>query len=44
MKPDHSWVYWRDVDIVENPPNVIEDFIMHDRDVLVPSGFQNAHV
>ncbi|OSS43880.1 hypothetical protein B5807_11467 [Epicoccum nigrum] len=37
MKPDHSWVYWRDVDIVENPPNVIEDFIMHDRDILVPN-------
>jgi hypothetical protein len=43
MKPDHSWVYWRDVDIVENPPNVIEDFIMHDRDILVPSEFQRAH-
>ena len=37
MKPDHSWVYWRDVDIVESPPNIIEDFVMHDRDVLVPS-------
>ncbi|KAI0024194.1 glycosyltransferase family 62 protein [Xylariomycetidae sp. FL0641] len=37
MKPEHSWVYWRDVDIVENPPNILEDFIAHDRDILVPN-------
>ncbi|KAF3032297.1 hypothetical protein E8E12_002637 [Didymella heteroderae] len=37
LKPDHSWVYWRDVDIVENPPNIIEDFVQHDRDILVPN-------
>lgn len=37
LKPDHAWVYWRDVDIVENPPSVIEDFVAHDRDVLVPN-------
>ncbi|KAI1344794.1 putative ANP1 protein [Xylariaceae sp. FL0016] len=37
MKPEHSWVYWRDVDIVENPARIIEDFIAHDRDVLVPN-------
>lgn len=37
LKPDHSWVYWRDVDIVESPSAIIEDFIAHDRDVLVPN-------
>jgi len=37
LKPDHSWVYWRDVDIVDSPKRIIEDFIAHDRDVLVPS-------
>ena len=37
LKPDHSWVYWRDVDIVESPTGIIEDFIAHDRDILVPS-------
>lgn len=37
LKPDHSWVYWRDVDIVDNPKEIIEDFIAHDRDILVPS-------
>lgn len=37
LKPEHSWVYWRDVDIVDSPDKIIEDFIAHDRDVLVPS-------
>lgn len=37
MKPEHSWVYWRDVDIKDSPSKIIEDFVAHDRDVLVPS-------
>ncbi|CAK7205020.1 hypothetical protein SEUCBS139899_007784 [Sporothrix eucalyptigena] len=37
LKPEHSWVYWRDVDIVESPKRILEDFIAHDRDVLVPN-------
>jgi len=37
LKPDHSWVYWRDVDIAESPPSILEDFVAHDKDVLVPS-------
>ncbi|KAI9728744.1 MAG: hypothetical protein M1828_002850 [Chrysothrix sp. TS-e1954] len=37
MKPEHSWVYWRDVDIQDSPPMIIEDFIAHDKDVLVPN-------
>lgn len=37
LKPEHSWVYWRDVDIQDSPPKIIEDFIAHDRDVLVPN-------
>jgi hypothetical protein len=37
MKSEHSWVYWRDVDIVESPPKILEDFISRDRDILVPS-------
>lgn len=39
MKPEHSWVYWRDVDIKDSPNKIIEDFIAHDRDILVPSKF-----
>lgn len=37
LKADHSWVYWRDVDIVDCPDKIIEDFISHDKDILVPS-------
>ncbi|KKF93462.1 Mannan polymerase II complex ANP1 subunit [Ceratocystis platani] len=37
LKADHSWVYWRDVDIVESSKAIIEDFIAHDRDILVPN-------
>lgn len=37
LKPEHSWVFWRDVDIVESPKSVLEDFIAHDVDIIVPS-------
>lgn len=37
MKPEHSWVYWRDVDIVDSPPKILEDFIAHDKDIIVPN-------
>lgn len=37
MKPEHSWVYWRDVDIVDSPASVLEDMIAHNRDIIVPS-------
>lgn len=42
LKPEHSWVYWRDVDIVDSPKKIIEDFVAHDKDILVPSMF-SAH-
>ncbi|KAH8693139.1 N-glycosyl-transferase [Talaromyces proteolyticus] len=37
LKPDHSWVYWRDVDIVDSPKKILEDFMAHDKDILVPN-------
>ena len=37
LKPENSWVYWRDVDIVDSPRKILEDFMAHDKDVLVPS-------
>lgn len=39
LQPEHSWVYWRDVDIKDSPSKIIEDFVAHDRDILVPSKF-----
>ena len=37
LKPEHSWVFWRDVDVQDSPVKIIEDFVAHDKDVLVPS-------
>ncbi|KAF1988107.1 glycosyltransferase family 62 protein [Aulographum hederae CBS 113979] len=37
LKPEHSWVYWRDVDIQDSPKEIIEDFTAHDKDILVPN-------
>ncbi|KAK6497967.1 hypothetical protein TWF506_004212 [Arthrobotrys conoides] len=37
LRPDHSWVMWRDVDISECPETIIQDFIAHDRDIIVPN-------
>ncbi|KAI9771349.1 MAG: hypothetical protein M1840_002319 [Geoglossum simile] len=37
LKPEHSWVYWRDVDIQDSPGVILEDFIAHDKDILVPN-------
>lgn len=41
LKPEHSWVYWRDSDIVDSPKKILEDFIAHDRDIIVPSTRSN---
>ncbi|CDO93460.1 unnamed protein product [Kluyveromyces dobzhanskii CBS 2104] len=37
LKPYHSWVYWRDVDVELCPGSVIEDLMSHDYDVIVPN-------
>ncbi|KAL8874359.1 MAG: hypothetical protein Q9174_000310 [Haloplaca sp. 1 TL-2023] len=37
LKPDHSWVYWRDVDIQDSPKDILQHFTEHNKDVLVPS-------
>ena len=39
LTEDHSWVYWRDVDVKDSPSKIIEDFVAHDKDVLVPSAY-----
>jgi hypothetical protein len=39
LKPEHSWVYWRDSDIKDSPKKILEDFVAHDRDIIVPSMF-----
>ncbi|EEQ28336.1 N-glycosyl-transferase [Microsporum canis CBS 113480] len=41
LKPEHSWVYWRDVDIADSPPKIIEDFVAHNKDILVPIDYNS---
>lgn len=37
LKPDHSWVYWRDIDVETAPATILEDLMHHDKDVIVPN-------
>ncbi|ANZ73701.1 BA75_00548T0 [Komagataella pastoris] len=37
VKPYHSWVYWRDVDVETVPTTIIEDLMHHNKDVIVPN-------
>ena len=39
LKDEHVWVYWRDVDLAESPAGILEDFIAHEKDIIVPSEF-----
>lgn len=37
LRPSHSWVYWRDVDVETAPFTILEDLMRHNKDVIVPS-------
>lgn len=37
LKPYHSYVYWRDVDVETIPRTVLEDLMHHGKDVIVPN-------
>ena len=37
LRPVHSWVYWRDVDVETAPFTILEDLMRHDKDIIVPS-------
>lgn len=39
LRPSHSWVYWRDVDVETAPFTILEDLMRHNKDVIVPSEF-----
>ncbi|KAK7748906.1 Mannan polymerase II complex anp1 subunit [Cytospora paraplurivora] len=36
LRPYHSWVYWRDVDVETAPFTILEDLMRHNKDVIVP--------
>lgn len=37
LKPYHTWVYWRDIDVETAPPTILEDLMRHNKDVIVPN-------
>lgn len=37
LRPEHAWVYWRDIDVETCPGTVLEDLMHHDKDVIVPN-------
>ncbi|CAN3369952.1 mannan polymerase II complex Anp1p subunit [Diutina catenulata] len=37
LKPYHSHVHWRDVDVETVPATILEDLMSHDKDVIVPN-------
>lgn len=39
LRPYHSWVYWRDVDVETAPFTILEDLMRHNKDVIVPSNY-----
>ena len=42
LRPTHSWVYWRDVDVETAPFTILEDLMRHNKDIIVPSKFTRA--
>lgn len=37
LRPYHSWVYWRDVDVETAPFTILEDLMRHNKDIIVPN-------
>ncbi|RKF56831.1 Mannan polymerase II complex ANP1 subunit [Golovinomyces cichoracearum] len=37
LRPTHSWVYWRDVDVEKAPFTILEDLMRHNKDIIVPN-------
>lgn len=43
LGPATSWVLWLDADIIETPPNLIQDLASHDKPMIVPNCFQRYY-
>ena len=42
LRPYHSWVYWRDVDVETAPFTILEDLMRHNKDIIVPSKYRDG--
>lgn len=43
LGPSVSWVLWLDADVVETPPDMIQDLAAHDKPIVVPNCFQRYY-
>lgn len=43
MGPMTSWILWLDSDIIETPPNLIQDLAAHDKPIIAPNCFQRYY-
>ncbi|VUC20184.1 unnamed protein product [Clonostachys rosea] len=44
LRPYHSWVYWRDVDVETAPFTILEDLMRHNKDVISSKSNNSADV
>jgi len=43
LGPATSWVLWLDADIIETPPDLIQDLAAHDKPIIAPNCFQRFY-
>jgi mannan polymerase complexes MNN9 subunit len=43
LGPTTSWVLWLDADIIETPPNLIQDLASHDKAIITPNCWQRYY-
>ncbi|KAI5950447.1 MNN9 [Candida theae] len=43
ISPSTSWILWLDADIVETPPNLIQDLVAHNKPVLSANVYQRFY-
>ena len=43
ISPSTSWILWLDADIVETPPNLIQDLVAHNKPVLSANVYQRYY-
>lgn len=40
LGPSTAWVFWLDADVIETPPDIIQDLARHDQAIIAPNCFQ----
>lgn len=43
LGPSTSWVLWLDADVIETPPDIIQDLARHNKAIIVPNCYQRFY-